>query len=131
VSSEVLKRVPKGVDAVLDIVGTGSVLDSFKMVRYRGRVALAGFLGGAAPLQLDPLRQMPSGMQFSFFASAFVFGTPSLPLSDIPFADFIARAERGVYKTTPAHVFDFARIVEAHQLIESGNARGKIVVVTP
>lgn len=71
---------------MLDIVGTGSLLDSFQMVRYRGRVALAGFLGSGAPLLLDPLRHMPSGMQFSFFASAFVFGTPSLPLSDIPLA---------------------------------------------
>jgi NADPH:quinone reductase-like Zn-dependent oxidoreductase len=130
-SAEVLKRVPKGVDAVLDIVGTGSLLDSFKMVCYRGRVALAGFLGGGSPLQLDPLRDMPSGMQFSFFASALVFGTPNLPLSDIPFGDFIARAERGVYKAAPAHVFDFSQIVEAHRLIESGNARGKIVVVAP
>jgi len=74
---------------------------------------------------------MPSGMQFSFFASAFVFGTTSLPLSDIPFGDFIARAERGVYKVAPAHVFEFGQIVEAHRLMESGNARGKIVVVAP
>jgi NADPH:quinone reductase-like Zn-dependent oxidoreductase len=119
------------VDAVLDIVGTGNLLDSFKMVRYRGRVALAGFLGGGAPLQLDPLLHMPSGMQFSFFASAFVFGTPSLPLSDIPFGDFIARAERGMYRVGPAHVLEFGQIVEAHRLMESGNARGKIVVVAP
>jgi hypothetical protein len=28
-------------------------------------------------------------------------------------------------------VFDFAEIVEAHRLIESGNARGKIVVIAP
>ena len=74
---------------------------------------------------------MPSGMQFSFFASALVFGTPSLPLSNIPFDDFIALTEKGVYKSGPAHVFDFARIVEAHQLMESGNARGKIVVIAP
>ena len=130
-SAEILERVPAGVDAVLDIVGTSTLLDSFKMVRYRGRVALAGFLGGGTPLTLDPLRGMPSGMQFSFFASAFVFGTPDLPLSDIPFAEFIARAEQGIYKTSPAHVFEFERIVDAHRLMESGAARGKIVVVTP
>jgi len=27
------------------------------MARYRGRVAMAGFLGGGAPLTLDPLTQ--------------------------------------------------------------------------
>jgi hypothetical protein len=75
--------------------------------------------------------QMPSGMHLSFFASAFTFGGPDLPLSQIPFADFVARSDRGDYRSAPAHVFDFHEIVEAHRLMESGKARGKIVVRTP
>ncbi len=115
----------------MDIIGTSTLLDSFKMVRYRGRVAMAGFLGGSAPFAFDPLVQLPSGVQFSFFASAFIFGGPHLPLSQIPFSDFVARAERGVYRTAPAHIFDFDQLVEAHRLMESGEARGKIVVRAP
>jgi NADPH:quinone reductase len=130
-SAAVRKRIPAGVDGVVDIVGTSTILDSFKMVRYRGRVAMAGFLGGGSPLTVDPLMQMPSGVQFSFFASAFVFGGADLPLSQIPFADFVARADRGTYRSAPAHVFDFEQIVEAHRLMESGAARGKIVVRSP
>jgi NADPH:quinone reductase-like Zn-dependent oxidoreductase len=130
-STEVRKRVPAGVDGVIDVIGTSTVRDSLKMVRYRGRVAMAGFLGGTAPLTVDPLMQMPSGVQFSFFASAFVFGGADLPLSDIPFHSFVSRADRGVYKSMPAHVFRFEDIVEAHRLMESGAARGKIVVTTP
>lgn len=130
-SSELRRRVPSGVDAVFEIVGTSTLLDSFKMVRYRGRVALGGFLGGGGPLSFDPLTQMPSGVQFSFFASAFMFGGPDVPLADIPFGKFVERAERGIYRATPAHVFDFDRIVSAHRLMESGDARGKIVVRAP
>jgi NADPH:quinone reductase-like Zn-dependent oxidoreductase len=130
-SAEVRQRVPAGVDGVVDVVGTSTVLDSFRMVRYRGRVAMAGFLGGGGPLTLDPLMQLPSGVQFSFFASAFVFGSDDLPLSRIPFADFVAKADRGVYRAAPAHVFAFEEIVEAHRLMESGAARGKIVVAAP
>jgi NADPH:quinone reductase-like Zn-dependent oxidoreductase len=130
-STDVRKRVPAGVDGVIDILGTSTLLDSFKMVRYRGRVAMAGFLAGGGPLAVDPLMQMPSGMHFSFFASAFVFGTADLPLSEIPFADFVARADRGLYRCAPAHVFDFDQIVEAHRLMESGAALGKIVVRGP
>jgi NADPH:quinone reductase-like Zn-dependent oxidoreductase len=130
-SAEVRRRVPAGVDGVVDVIGTSTLLDSFKMVGYRGRVAMAGFLGGATPLTLDPLTQLPSGVQFSFFASAFVFGNHDLPLSEIPFADFVARADRGSYRASPAHVFPFEQIVEAHRLVESGAARGKIVVSTP
>jgi NADPH:quinone reductase-like Zn-dependent oxidoreductase len=129
-SVAVRKRFPAGVDGVVDIIGTSTLPDSFKMVRYRGRVAMAGFLGGGAPLTVDPLT-LPSGMQFSFFASAFMFGGPELPLSAIPFADFVARADRGAYRCTPAHLFEFEEIVEAHRLMESGNARGKIVVRAP
>jgi NADPH:quinone reductase-like Zn-dependent oxidoreductase len=130
-SAEVRRRIPTGVDGVVDVVGTSTLLDSFKMVRYGGRVAMAGFLGGAGPLSVDPLMQMPSGVHFSFFASAFVFGGPDLPLASIPFRDFVASAERGAYKSAPAHVFDFERIVDAHRLMESGEARGKIVVRGP
>jgi NADPH:quinone reductase len=126
-SSALRARIPAGVDGVIDIVGTSTLVDSFRMVRYRGRVAMAGFLGGDAPLAVDPM-MLPSGVQFSFFASAFMFGGPDLPLSAIPFADFVARADRGVYKSAPAHVFDFGQVVEAHRLMESGTARGKIVV---
>jgi NADPH:quinone reductase-like Zn-dependent oxidoreductase len=130
-STEVRRRVPKGVDGVIDIVGTSTLLDSLKMVRYRGRVAHAGFLGGGAPLELDPLRHLPSGAQLSFFGSAFVFGTPDLPLANIPFQEFFTHAERGVYRAAPARVFDFEQIVEAHRVMESGGAGGKIVVRTP
>lgn len=52
-------------------------------------------------------------------------------LSHIPFQDIVACAERGVYRTAPAHVFELHQIVEAHRLIESGAARGKIVVRAP
>jgi NADPH:quinone reductase-like Zn-dependent oxidoreductase len=130
-SEEVRARVPGGVDGVVEIVGTSTLLDSLKMVRYRGRVAMAGFLGGGSPVAIDPIVHMPSGVHVSFFASAFVFGGPDLPLSQIPFADFVVRADRGEYHAAPAHLFKFEQIVEAHRLIESGAARGKIVVAAP
>jgi len=127
-STEIRRRVPVGVDAVLDIIGSSTLLDSFKMVRYRGRVALAGFLGGMAKLSLDPLLHLPSGLQFSFFASAFMFGTPEFALTQVPFQHFADCAATGIYRARPAHVFDFEQIVDAHRLLESGQARGKIVV---
>ncbi len=62
--------------------GTGSgsanstVLDSLAMVRRDGKVCLAGWLGGLAPIaDFNPLLQMPSGVDLTFFGS-FVFGTP-------------------------------------------------------
>jgi NADPH:quinone reductase-like Zn-dependent oxidoreductase len=121
-----------GADGVLDLIGVHTLLDSLRIARYGGRVAMAGFLGGGGPIAaFDPLTQLPSGVQLSFFASAFAFGTPDVPLSRIPFQQFADDAARGVLRARPAHVFEFADIVTAHRLMESGEARGKIVVCGP
>jgi len=39
----------KQIDAVLDLVGNSTILDSLAMLRRGGRACLAGFLGGLAP----------------------------------------------------------------------------------
>jgi NADPH:quinone reductase-like Zn-dependent oxidoreductase len=43
-------------------------------------------------------------------------------------AALVAGATEGRYAAQPAHVFTLEQIVEAHRLMESGLARGKIVV---
>jgi NADPH:quinone reductase-like Zn-dependent oxidoreductase len=40
----------KQLDAVLDLVGNGTILDSLAMLRRGGRTCLAGWLGGLAPI---------------------------------------------------------------------------------
>jgi NADPH:quinone reductase len=119
---------PQGVDAVLELVGNSTVVDSLKIVRRHGRLCLAGFLGGLGPIpSFMPVMQMPSGVHFSFFGS-FVFGQPSFPTSEIPMQTIVERVENGTYKAEPARVFRFEEIREAHRLMESAAANGKIVV---
>ncbi len=119
----------KGIDAVLELVGTTTLLDSLATVCPDGRVCMAGFLGGGTPIALfDPLMHMPSGVHLSFFASAFTFGLPEYPLSDIPFQTIVNRVAQGSYRAKPAKVFQFGEIQEAHRLMESNGANGKIVV---
>ena len=128
-SRQVRATHPRGIDAVLDLVGNTVLRDSLAMVRPGGRVCMAGFLGGGAPIAtFDPLMDMPSGVQLSFFASAFAFGTPDYPLSDIPFQTIIDRAARGIYKAKPSRVFRLDEIADAHRLVEANGANGKIVV---
>jgi len=122
------ERHPRGVDAVLDIIGNTTVLDSLAMLRRDGRVCLVGFLGGGGPLTLEPVFQMPSGTHLSVFASALVTGTPEFALSEIPFQTIVDRVADGTYKAKPAKVFRFEDIREAHRLMESNQAGGKIVV---
>jgi NADPH:quinone reductase len=131
-SPELAKRVrerhPQGIDAVLDIVGNTTVLDSLAMLRRGGQVCLVGFLGGGGPMALEPVFQMPSGTKLSVFASAIVTGQAEFPLSEIPFQDIVDRVASGAYQAWPARVFRFDEIQAAHRLMESNEANGKIVI---
>ena len=120
------------VDCVLDLVGNSVLRDSLRIVRPRGRVCQLGFLGGLEPVaDFNPIADMPSGVQFSFYASAFVLGTSDFPLAEIPLTEMIAKAENGRYQAKPARVFGFDDIVEAHKVMESGLAGGKMTVSVP
>ena len=126
----VRELAPGGVDAVLDLVGTRTVLHSLTLARRGGRVCIAGFLGGGEPIErLDPLQHLPSGRQLSLFASAFVFGTAEFPLAEIPFQQLIDHAAQGTYHAQPAQVFRFEQIEQAHRLMDAQTAGGKLVVV--
>jgi NADPH:quinone reductase-like Zn-dependent oxidoreductase len=119
----------KKIDAVLDLVGNSTILDSLDMLRRGGRACLAGWLGGLAPIaDFNPLLRMASGVHLTFFGS-FVFGTPGFPLSDVPLSDIAAQVKNGQLDAGPARVFSFDDIREAHRVMEAGEAGGKMVVV--
>jgi NADPH:quinone reductase len=105
------------------------IRDSLRLVRPRGRVGQIGFLGGLEPVEgFNPIADLPSGVQLSFYGSAFVLGTKEFPLAEIPLNELIAKAESGLYQAKPARVFGFDEIVEAHRAMESGQAGGKMTV---
>jgi len=119
----------KKLDAVLDLVGNSTILDSLDMLRRGGRACLAGWLGGLAPIHdFNPLLQMASGVYLTFFGS-FVFGTPGFPLSDVPLQAIAADIAAGRYQAKPSRVFRFEDIREAHRVMDANQANGKMVVV--
>ncbi|AWS44084.1 zinc-binding alcohol dehydrogenase family protein [Streptosporangium sp. 'caverna'] len=119
----------KRIDAVLDLVGNSTILDSLAMLRRGGRACLAGWLGGLDPIaDFNPLLQMASGVYLTFFGS-FVFGTPGFPLSDVPLQEIAEQVAAGRLRAKPSRVFGFEEIREAHRVMEAGEAGGKMVVV--
>ena len=105
------ERLPetKQLDAVLDLVGNSTIMDSLDMLRRGGRACLAGWLGGLAPIaDFNPLAQMASGVYLTFFAS-FVFGKPGFPLSDVPLQAIAARWRRAVSRRSPRACSDSRR----------------------
>ena len=131
VKDKLSKRIAEArkIDAVLDLVGNSTILDSLDMLRRGGRACLAGWLCGLAPIHdFNPLLQMASGVYLTFFGS-FVFGKPGFPLSDVPLQALAADVAAGRYRAKPSRVFRFEDIREAHRVIDANQANGKLVVV--
>jgi NADPH:quinone reductase len=55
-------------------------------------------------------------------------GTDAFPLSLVPFQEIVAKVEAGTFRAKPSRVLSFEQIVEAHRIMESGQAAGKLVV---
>jgi len=57
-----------------------------------------------------------------------VLGDDHFPLSDIPFQAMVEKAAAGRFSAKPSRVLGFEEIVDAHRLIDAGEAGGKLVV---
>lgn len=128
IAEQVLKLVPQGVDGVLEVVGAATVLDSLKAVRPFGAVSVMGLLGGGPVLeQLNLMQDLPAAVKLNFFGSA-LLGTPAMALKDSPLLWIAKEVEAGRMPSIRAKTFDFDQIPQAHRLIESNEAFGKLVV---
>jgi len=119
---------PNGIDHVLELIGTASLLKMANLIKPGGKICLAGVLGGNAPLEnFNPLFDLPVGIHLSAFGS-YVLGTNEFPLSDIPMQQIVDKVTNGQYKAAPDHVFPFSQLPDAHRLMDSYSAQGKVVV---
>ena len=128
IAEQVLKLASQGVDGVLEVVGAATVLDSLKAVRPFGVVSVMGLLGGGPVLeQLNLMQDLPAAVKLNFFGSA-LLGTPAMALKDSPLLWVAKEVEAGRMPSICAKTFDFDQIPQAHRLIESNEAFGKLVV---
>lgn len=115
-------------DKVLNLIGNTALLESISLTRTGGRMLQAGWLGGLAPVvDFNPMVQMESGVHFSLFHSK-TLGTPEFPLTGIPLQEIVTKIENGAWDAKPAYVFEYKDIQKGHEMLDSHNAGGKIVV---
>lgn len=120
--------IPDGVHNALEIVGASTLKDTLKCVRHWGQVAVVGLLGGAPVLEsFNLMGDLPNTVKLSFFGSG-LLGTEALPINESPLNFIAARVENGNMPSLIAQTFNVADIQEAHRLLDSGLANGKIVV---
>ena len=126
IAEDVRQRVPGGVDGVLELVGTHTLLDSLQAARPGGIVCNTGMLANAWVLErFEPLEAIPSTVRLTTYHS----GTTSAERSTAALQEIVDGVAAGRYRPNLLRTFGFADIVAAHQFMEDNTSTGKLVVV--
>ena len=120
------QRVTGGVNGLLELIGTTTLLDSLQAVAPRGIVCFTGLLGNAWVLhEFEPMAAIPSTVKLTHYSTETVTAVNSTrALQQI--VDGVAA---GRYRLNIDHTFHFHEIVEAHRYMEENRAQGKLVVL--
>ncbi len=125
IQAQVRAAYPDGVDKVLDLVGTSTLLDSIRCARKRGIVCGAGILGNEWLLtEFSPAAAIPTAVHLTTYA-----GTAA-DLMQMPFDTLAGQVAAGRLHIPLAKTFHLEDIAEAHRHLEENEAMGKIVVLT-
>jgi NADPH:quinone reductase-like Zn-dependent oxidoreductase len=118
-------RFPNGVDRVLELVGTTTLLDSLMAAGRGGAVCMTGMVGDRWELErFSPMDAIPTAVSLTTYAGG------AEDFMATPLQDFINMVESGRAKVPIGKVFTIYEIVEAHRTMEENKAGGKIVMTT-
>ena len=121
IADRVRQIFPDGVDRVLELVGTVTLLDSLQALAPKGIASLAGMLANEWIFpQFNPFNAIPPGVKLTTFQGATNFA---------PLQQIVDGVTAGRYRVNLDRVFPFEKIVEAHRYMEENRATGKLVVL--
>jgi NADPH:quinone reductase-like Zn-dependent oxidoreductase len=128
IHESVISLLPGSIDNAIEIVGAATLLDTAKCIKPWGEIVVVGLLGGPPILEsFNLMMDLPNTVKLSFFNSQ-LLGSDMLPLKDSPLNMIAEKVANGKIPSTLAKVYSFEDIQEAHNLLDSGKAGGKIVV---
>ena len=114
-----------GVDRVLELVGTTTLLDSLKAAARHGVVCMTGMVGSQWDFErFAPMEAIPTSVKLTTYAGE----APDFMRT--PLQEFVREIEDGRTAVRIGQVFRLDEIVEAHRCMEENRAQGKIVVLT-
>jgi NADPH2:quinone reductase len=123
VKEQVRKIYPKGVNKVLELIGTKTLKDSLKCIAPKGMVCMTGILGSEWTMkEFTPMGDIPSLGRLT------VYMGESKNLSKELLQEFIDEIEKGSIKLNIDKVFRLDELAKAHQYMEDNKAKGKLVV---
>ncbi|MFQ5981820.1 MAG: zinc-binding alcohol dehydrogenase family protein [Woeseiaceae bacterium] len=125
IAGDVHQVFPDGVDKVLELVGTTTLLDSLQSTARYGAVCMTGMVGNAWEFdRFSPMGAIPSTVSLTTYSGG------AQDFIDTPLQTVVNEVEAGRMKPRIGRVFQLDDIVQAHRLMEDNAAGGKIVVLT-
>jgi len=126
IANKVREIFPHGVDKVLELVGTTTLLDSLKCVRSGGTVCMTGIVGNKWSFEegFSPFDAIPSTVNLTVYSGG------NEEFMETPYTELITQITTGKLHVEIGKVFTLDDIVEAHRTMEENRAGGKIVVLT-
>jgi len=114
---------PGGIDRVLELVGTTTLLDSLRATRRGGIVCMTGILGGEWTLsEFHPMGDVPTGVKLTSYSGE------ASDISAEQLQRYVSLVESGELALKTGPKFKFDQLQEAHELMDSNLANGKIVI---
>jgi len=114
---------PDGIDRVLELVGTTTLLDSLQATRRGGIVCMTGILGGKWTLsEFHPMGDIPTGVKLTSYSGE------ASDISAERLQHYVSLVESGELRLKMGPRFEFNRLPEAHAMMDNNLANGKIVI---
>ncbi len=125
IAPEVRQAHPGGVDRVLELVGTTTLLDSLQCAAAGGAVCMTGMVGNAWELdRFSPMGAIPTAVNLTTYSGG------AEDFAATPLQQVVNAAQTGSFVPPIGRTFSLDQIVEAHRVMEANSAGGKIVVTT-
>jgi NADPH:quinone reductase-like Zn-dependent oxidoreductase len=125
IAEQVMEVSPKGVDKVLELVGTTTLKDSLRCAKQRGIVCMTGIVGNKWSFDnFAPMEAIPTAVSLTTYAGE------SEDFMRTPLEDLVEKIAAGTLHVQVGKTFHLDEIAEAHRCMEENKAGGKIVVLT-
>ncbi|MBV8523603.1 MAG: zinc-binding dehydrogenase [Acetobacteraceae bacterium] len=125
IAEQVREVSPGGVDKVLELVGTTTLLDSLRCTKQRGIVCMTGMVGNKWSFDnFSPMDAIPTAVSLTTYDG----GPEDFMLTSLE--KLVQQVASGKLHVQIGKTFRLDEIVEAHRSMEENKAGGKIVVLT-
>jgi len=125
IAGQVKEVFPRGVDKVLELVGTTTLEDSLRCAKQRGIVCMTGMVGNKWSLDdFSPMEVIPTAVSLT------TYGGDAEDFMLTPLQELVEQIAAGRLPIQIGKVFRLEQIADAHRCMEENQAGGKIVVLT-